>query len=791
MPEMAANIYKREISYDLPPGIPARYLVDGNFLFTAYGCALLERQTAKSNIYSAVNLSNGRTETLCRKASPVSAIEHPAMAAKIKTSQVAGSGLLGVDAHPGDKMPQGKLTEILNSIFTEVLPQYGYAVRENQIGLAEHILEAVSRRAISLAESEVGTGKTHAYLIAAALAKRGRLNDFWLRGHYPDQSYAASAYMPVVIATSSIALQCAIAQDYIPELSDILMAHGVIQTPLTCAIRKGKEHFLCEKRLRAFYQDADATIQAVLAPLVKLDVSCDLAETDGLTPYMKRHICVSGKCSEACRFSGYCRYLRYLEQANDSKTDFLITNHNYYLADTLHRASSKRPLLPHYQMVVIDEAHKFLAAARQMYGVELSEGEILAIADVIHGFTEGKSLGGVNIHRLAKKLADQSKRLFRLLRESLPDTSDDETERLPVAMNADVARHLKNIAGIADDLIAALGDSHVQTRFRERRSQAIWALGNLKDRATILKKHVDLVSWVEAQENASDYTLSAIPKNLATLLHRDIWNRGLPIILTSGTLSAGKDFTRTKQSLGIAHLKDWQVTETSQPSPFDYRKNTLLYISDSVPFPNQQDKQYIAAVADEVECLVRASHVHAAVLFTSYNAMGQVHSILAQRDLPFPMFQMGRRDTSALEKFKVSGNGVLFASGSFWEGIDIPGDSLSMLIIVKLPFAAPDPIGEYEKTLYADMELYKTQALVPDMLVKLKQGFGRLIRTETDTGVCAILDSRVREGAPYHDGVLDALPSCRTTSRIEDITVFLKGSKPLDYWEGVPVCKAI
>jgi ATP-dependent DNA helicase DinG len=514
---------------------------------------------------------------------------------------------------------------------------------------------------------------------------------------------------------------------------------------------------------------------------MKHNVSCDLAEAEGLTPYMKRHVCVSGKCGEACRYAGYCRYLRYLDQANDSKTDFLITNHNYYLADVLHRASGKRPLLPHYQMVVVDEAHKFLTAARQMYGVELAGDEIPTLTDATHGFTEGKSLGGVNIHRLAKKMEDQSKRLFRHLREHLPDIPDDETERLPAMMDTDAARHLKSIAGIADDLIVALGDSHVQTRHRERRSQAIWALGNLKERAAILRKHTDLVCWLEASE--SGYTLSGIPKNLDALLYRDIWSKGLPIILTSGTLSAAKDFARTKQSLGIARLKDWQVMETSQPSPFDYHKNALMYISNRVPFPDQQDKRYIAAVADEVERLIRVSNGHAAVLFTSYNAMGQVHAMLEHRDMPFPMFRMGRRDTSALERFKASVNGVLFASGSFWEGIDIPGDALSMLIIVKLPFAAPDPVADYERSLYGSMEQYKSRALVPDMLVKLRQGFGRLIRTETDTGVCAILDSRAREGAPYHDRVLSALPLCRMTSDINDITIFLQLKKASQYFE--------
>lgn len=200
-------------------------------------------------------------------------------------------------------------------------------------------------------------------------------------------------------------------------------------------------------------------------------------------------------------------------------------------------------------------------------------------------------------------------------------------------------------------------------------------------------------------------------------------------------------------------------------------------------FPNQQDKRYIAAVADEIERLVRMSHGHAAVLFTSYNAMGQVFAMLKERGLSYPMFQMGRRDTAALEKFKTSGNGILFASGSFWEGIDIPGNALSLLVIVKLPFAAPDPISDYEQTLYGDMDAYKARVLVPEMLIKLKQGFGRLIRAETDTGVCAILDSRAREGGAYHRCVLDTLPDCPSTSDAGDIRRFMEKRKPLAYFQ--------
>jgi ATP-dependent DNA helicase DinG len=773
-----------EINTTLPQGTPARYLSAGTPLFCAYGCALLERRTAKSYVYTAVNLSNGRSVILRRSLRPLDDGMYPVMAEKIRASSVRGPGRNEVDSAPGERIPQAKLAEVLALIFTDVLPRYGYVVRENQIGLANHILDALRRRAISLAESEVGTGKTHAYLAASVLAKRGRLNDFWLRGHYPSQSYAESAYMPIVIATSSIALQRAIVKEYIPELSRSLMDHDIIRTPLTFAVRKGKEHYLCEKRLQQFYDDADERTKHLLHPLLDEDAPCDLGDSNGLTQFMKRKICVQGKCSVHCPGHSSCRYTCYLAEANDPMVDIQVTNHNYYLADIFHRVKGKRPLLPHYQLVVIDEAHKFLQAARQMYGLELAEASMLSLVEGIHSIVSGKSDTGVNVHRLAKKLGGQNKQLFQRLRENTPCVEDDETERFAAVIDEQAQRHLKNISGIAADLTIAMNNSYVVPRFMDRKSQILWELGRLEETAAALQKRDGLICWLEQSDGAAvgDAKLCAIPKNLDERLHEDIWNAGIPIILTSGTLSAAGDFSRTKHSLGIARMDEHRVMETSKPSPFDYRQNTLLYISNAVPFPDYKDRAYLVAVADEVERLVHASHGYAAILFTSYSAMGMVYSMLRARGLPFPLFQMGRRDTAALEKFKANGNGVLFAAGALWEGIDIPGDALSMLIIVKLPFAAPDPIGEYEKALYGGMEAYKAKALVPDMLVKLKQGFGRLIRTETDTGICAILDWRARRGAAYHSRVLAALPSCRMTDCIVDVERFIAEKKQPGYF---------
>ncbi len=242
-----------------------------------------------------------------------------------------------------------------------------------------------------------------------------------------------------------------------------------------------------------------------------------------------------------------------------------------------------------------------------------------------------------------------------------------------------------------------------------------------------------------------------------------------------------------KKKLGLDIAPASRIVETTKPSPFDHKKNALLYISEQTPFPNTESEAYLDSIASEVEKLISASHGHAVVLFTSYKAMELVHERIAAQKLPYPIFRLSRGSgANVIEKYKRSGNGVLFASGALWEGIDIPGDILSMLIIVRLPFPVPDPVSEWERTLYGGMDEYKRLVITPEMLVKLKQAFGRLIRIETDTGVVAILDCRAGEMWDYHHHIMRALPPCRVTKSICDVeTFFLENKEPAYYEESV------
>ena len=186
-------------------------------------------------------------------------------------------------------------------------------------------------------------------------------------------------------------------------------------------------------------------------------------------------------------------------------------------------------------------------------------------------------------------------------------------------------------------------------------------------------------------------------------------------------------------------------------------------------------------MAEEIVRLVDACHGHALVLFTAYRQMAEVRA-LTDGQWPYPTYQAWRNGGKIIRQFKQSGNGVLFAAGSCWEGIDFPGDMVSLLIIPKLPFPIPDPVSDHERRQYPNLRDYINAEIIPEMQKKLRQGFGRAIRTEQDSCVVAILDERAGIGGRYHDAALAALPTCPITEKIEDVQQFIREQKRPDYF---------
>jgi Rad3-related DNA helicase len=440
------------------------------------------------------------------------------------------------------------------------------------------------------------------------------------------------------------------------------------------------------------------------------------------------------------------------------------------------KVSEQLSLILHDELFYI-KAKELLAWARDKYDIDTSRFDLNAfISPTYEARTKEKQrqLMYTQMYYLQNAICKLPKlervgrieQSHRSKRQRSNSTERQTTSRNYVPLHEAVRKK-------AQDLLS----KRVWGRNSEYITRIIWRIGQLQEQAADFTKHSKLICWLE--EDNRNCKLCSIPKDLNKRLFQDQWNKGVPTVLTSGTLSANADFTHIKRALGLDLLKS-RITETNHASPFDYRKNALLYISKNVPFPDQKNMAYINSVANEVEKLVLASHGHSAILFTSYRVMDLVWEKLHKK-LPFPLFRLGKGSVNEIERFKASDGGVLFASGAMWEGIDIPGDALSMVVIVKLPFAVPDPISEYEQTLYSDFTAYRNAVIVPEMLVKLKQGFGRLIRTETDSGVVTILDSRVN--GSYREQVMTTLPDCKTTSEIDDISEFMVMNKAIDYFD--------
>lgn len=288
---------------------------------------------------------------------------------------------------------------------------------------------------------------------------------------------------------------------------------------------------------------------------------------------------------------------------------------------------------------------------------------------------------------------------------------------------------------------------------------------------------------MELDRSTNIPALCCVPITMRESLNSNLWSvPNTHWVLTSGTMRDDTGFDYFKDELGICeNIPDGAILEHSNGSPFDYKNHTRLYISENVPMPDMDDPKYIQAVSDEVVRLVRATHGHTAILFTSYRMLHAVYEQVKGRLCEYPLIQMTRSDKTAIAEFKKSKNGVLFASGSMWEGVDCAGDILSSVIIVRLPFPLRSQLMEYKKQQYGSMREFVQECAVPQMLIKLRQGAGRLVRTENDTGIVAILDARAAKKGHYRSRVLSALEQYPLVSSIQGVAAFMDSVKGEEY----------
>ena len=635
------------------------------------------------------------------------------------------------------KYTHEKAHEEIDYIFKTLLPQRGMAERPEQIRLCHSILDAMLDGSIALCDAGTGIGKTFAYLTAGIL-------------HGKCRAAEGKPQRPILISTSSIALQSAIQKEYLPLLSSVLLSEGLISAPIEAVIRKGKAHYACDARLERRVRQVEGSHKnpAARQALHTAWHVLDLDQLSGMSSYDRERICVPKRCN--CRRKD-CRYRCFLDACQSGQYTVQICNHNLLLADLIHRSQKKKSILPDSAAIIIDEAHKLPETARQMFGVTLNAQDFAELIRSLHveRYVLAAELLSEAVEPLAEKL-------------SLPVEEGAGFDAYQMFLE----RPHQVLTVICRQLEGLLTRETWRLLSAVASTVSLFYLGNPE------------MIFYAADDDHGGSMLCGTVSELAAQLQATLWRQEQPIVLTSGTLAVGKDFSRFRTATGLTGERP--VMETVCPSPFDYQHNCLLYLPpDPIPL---DAADYYDRLAAQIRQLAAASHGHALVLFTSYLAMSAVKERLQAAALPYPVFTMGRRPARTLAAFRAATGSILLATGAAWEGLDFAGDGVSLLIIPRLPFAYPDAVKEKEREDYPNLREFLRSVVVPEMQIKLRQGFGRAIRTETDTCVVAVLDPRAARGRRYFQSMVEALPEMPVTGSLRAVEQFYRDRKGAGYF---------
>ena len=635
------------------------------------------------------------------------------------------------------KYTHEKAHEEIDYIFKTLLPQRGMAERPEQIRLCHSILDAMLDGSIALCDAGTGIGKTFAYLTAGIL-------------HGKCRAAEGKPQRPILISTSSIALQSAIQKEYLPLLSSVLLSEGLISAPIEAVIRKGKAHYACDARLERRVRQVEGSHKnpAARQALHTAWHVLDLDQLSGMSSYDRERICVPKRCN--CRRKD-CRYRCFLDACQSGQYTVQICNHNLLLADLIHRSQKKKSILPDSAAIIIDEAHKLPETARQMFGVTLNAQDFAELIRSLHveRYVLAAELLSEAVEPLAEKL-------------SLPVEEGAGFDAYQMFLE----RPHQVLTVICRQLEGLLTRETWRLLSAVASTVSLFYLGNPE------------MIFYAADDDHGGAMLCGTVSELAAQLQATLWRQEQPIVLTSGTLAVGKDFSRFRTATGLTGERP--VMETVCPSPFDYQHNCLLYLpTDPIPL---DAADYYDRLAAQIRQLAAASHGHALVLFTSYLAMSAVKERLQAAALPYPVFTMGRRPARTLAAFRAATGSILLATGAAWEGLDFAGDGVSLLIIPRLPFAYPDAVKEKEREDYPNLREFLRSVVVPEMQIKLRQGFGRAIRTETDTCAVAMLDPRAARGRRYFQSMVEALPEMPVTGSLRAVEQFYRDRKDAGYF---------
>ena len=620
----------------------------------------------------------------------------------------------------------------------------GYRVRPQQIEMAERIAAAIERHGVLVAEAGTGTGKTFAYLVPA-LASGGK----------------------VIISTGTKTLQDQLFQRDLPMVRDALKA------PATVALLKGRANYVCHYHLERARQEGrflsreEAGHIQVIARFAKTTRTGDKAECSSvpedsvawLAATSTRDNCLGQECPNAKE----CFVMAARRDAQGA--DVVVVNHHLFFADVMLRDEGLAELLPACNTVIFDEAHQLPETATLFFGENVSTAQLIDLARD----AKLEALAAARDFAALPEGARDLEKAARDLRLAIPG----ENARFSLAqLDAGFHEALRQAA----EELARFGALLEAQAERSEGLEHCWQ--RAQELAAMLKRwrepeQPSFVRWVEVFSQA--LSLNATPLFIADIFKKQMEGPNSPHrrawIFTSATLAVETDFSHYCTELGLddAETGCWG-------SPFDYPNQAVLYAPQGLPDPNSRD--YNEAVVEAAWPVIHASRGRAFVLCTSLRAMRRIHELLAGKfeaerfDHPLLLQGEGSR-SELLARFRRLGNAVLVASQSFWEGVDVRGEALQLVIIDKLPFAPPD-----DPVLSARIEHMKREGRnafmdyqLPRAVINVKQGAGRLIRDEDDRGVLMICDPRLI-AKPYGKRVWRSLPPMRRTRELDEVLEF-------------------
>ncbi|HVC88075.1 MAG TPA: ATP-dependent DNA helicase [Gaiellaceae bacterium] len=597
----------------------------------------------------------------------------------------------------------------------------GYEPRREQAALAAAVEQALATGEHLVAEAGTGVGKSLAYLVPAL-----------------------ASGLRVVVATATKALQEQL------QAKDVPIAAAALRRPVTAVVLKGRANYLCRRQLQGFQpfllpDGRDARAWETMQGWLDTTETGDRAELEvEPTEAFWAELAVGpDRCSgRRCPFLSACFAEGARERA--AAADLVIVNHALYFA---HLASGGS-VLPEHDAVIFDEAHRLEESAAAWLGGRVSRAALRRLAtDVERACREAQRV-------LPARQLDRVERTGdKLLRAVVPPSGRKRLREVPVEP--------------ALVLVDALGDlaASLQGQGEDLDALARRALAAAREvEACLDPGDLERVVWAEPD------ALVWAPVDVSAELRERLWDDGPTAILVSATLTTGEDATFVRHRLGLERAREQVVG-----SPFDYPGQALLYVPRAMPDPRAEE--FTERAADEIVALLALSEGRALVLTSSYRALDVYREHVRGR-VPYDVLVQGEAPRERLlERFRTEVGSVLIATSTFWQGVDVPGESLSLLVIDKLPFSAPgDPLHEArcEAVERAGGDWFRDYAL-PTAVLQLRQGFGRLIRGHADRGVVAILDPRLRT-RPYGRAFLAALPRCPVADDPAAVAAFFGGA---------------